>query len=43
MQNLFKLAAIYRTLVDALYVDLLRSIREDFRKREENVFKNKKL
>jgi len=32
--NLFRLAAVYRTMVDALYVDLLRSIREELRSRE---------
>lgn len=32
--NLFRLAALYRTLVDALYIDTLRTIREEVRKRE---------
>jgi transcriptional regulator with XRE-family HTH domain len=37
--NLFKLAAVYRTLVDALYIDTLRDIREEVRKRERHVLK----
>jgi transcriptional regulator with XRE-family HTH domain len=32
--NVFRLAALYRTLVDALYIDVLRTIREEVRKRE---------
>ncbi len=32
--HLFRLAALYRTLVDALYIDLLRAIREEARRRE---------
>ena len=32
--NMFRLAALYRTLVDALYIDTLRTIREDVRRRE---------
>lgn len=35
--NLFKLAAVYRTLVDALYIDVLRDVREDIRKREREI------
>jgi transcriptional regulator with XRE-family HTH domain len=27
--NLFRLAAIYRTLVDSLYIDVLRTIRQE--------------
>jgi transcriptional regulator with XRE-family HTH domain len=38
--NLFKLAAAYRTLVDALYIDVLRDIREEVRKRERRVLKH---
>lgn len=37
--NLFKLAAVYRTLVNALYIDTLRDIREEVRKRERHVLK----
>ena len=29
VMNLFRLSALYRTLVDALYIDTLRAIRED--------------
>jgi DNA-binding XRE family transcriptional regulator len=35
--NALKLALIYRTLVDALYIDLLRALRPELRKREEKV------
>jgi transcriptional regulator with XRE-family HTH domain len=38
--NLFKLAAAYRTLVDALYIDVLREIREEVRNREQRVLKH---
>jgi transcriptional regulator with XRE-family HTH domain len=34
VMNLFRLAALYRTLVDSLYIDTLRTIREEVRKRE---------
>ena len=37
--NLFRLAALYRTLVDALYIQLLRSIRDEVRKAEEKLLK----
>jgi transcriptional regulator with XRE-family HTH domain len=33
-RNLFRLAALYRTLVDALYIDTLRTVREEVRRRE---------
>lgn len=32
--NMFRLAALYRTLVDALYIDALRRVRDDIHKRE---------
>lgn len=35
--NMFRLAALYRTLVDALYIDTLRTIREEIRSREAEV------
>ena len=35
--NLFKLAAVYRTLVDALYIDVLRDIRAEVRRRERRI------
>jgi transcriptional regulator with XRE-family HTH domain len=34
VMHMFRLAALYRTLVDALYVDTLRTIREEVRRRE---------
>ncbi|MEM2991374.1 MAG: helix-turn-helix transcriptional regulator [Halobacteria archaeon] len=37
--NLLKLAALYRTMADALYVDLLRTIKGDLRQKEERVLK----
>src|ERR1051326_4577424 len=40
MHNMFRLAAIYRTLVDALYIDVLRTIREEIRGQEASVFSN---
>jgi DNA-binding XRE family transcriptional regulator len=40
MRNMFRLAAIYRTLVDALYIDVLRTIREEIRGQEAAVFSN---
>jgi transcriptional regulator with XRE-family HTH domain len=35
--NMFRLAALYRTLVDALYIDALRTIRDDIRRRESEM------
>ncbi len=34
VMNMFRLAALYRTLVDTLYIDSLRTIREEIRQRE---------
>lgn len=34
-ENAFKLAAIYRTMVDALYMDYLVRLKDEIRKREE--------
>ena len=34
VMNLFRLSALYGTLVDALYIDTLRTIREEIRTRE---------
>ncbi|HEY7326083.1 MAG TPA: helix-turn-helix transcriptional regulator [Gemmataceae bacterium] len=34
LKNLFRLAALYRTLVDALYIDTLRKIRKEIQRRE---------
>lgn len=39
--NIFKLAVVYRTMVDALFIDQLRALRNDLHKREEEVLKNK--
>lgn len=39
--NLFKLAAVYGTLVNALYIDVLRDIRENVRRRERRILKHK--
>jgi len=35
--NLFRLAALYRTLVDTLYIDTLRTIRREVQKRETDM------
>ena len=40
--NLFKLAAVYRTMADALCIDLLRALRSDLHKREERVLRRKR-
>jgi DNA-binding XRE family transcriptional regulator len=40
--NMFRLAALYRTLVDALYIDALRTIREEIRRRELRMLPSKK-
>ena len=37
--NVFKLAVIYRTMVDALFIDLRRELREDLRRKEREVLK----
>jgi transcriptional regulator with XRE-family HTH domain len=34
-ENAFKLAVIYRTMVDALYMDYLVRLKDELRKREE--------
>ncbi|MFQ5962653.1 MAG: helix-turn-helix transcriptional regulator [Candidatus Scalinduaceae bacterium] len=39
--NIFKLSLLYRTLVDALFIDLMRLLKADLRKREERVLKAK--
>lgn len=39
--NVFKLSVIYRTMTDALYIDLMRQLKEDIRKKEENILKGK--
>ena len=37
--NVFKLSLLYRTMVDALYADLVRTLKDELRKREEEVAK----
>ncbi len=39
--NIFRLSLLYRTLIDALFIDLMRLLKEDIRKREEKVLKAK--
>ena len=39
--NLFRLSILYRTMSDALFIDLMRDLRDDFRKREEKILKQK--
>jgi len=39
--NLFKLAVLYRTMADALFIDLLRALKGELHKREERVLKKK--
>lgn len=39
--NIFKLAALYRTMADALFIDLLRSVKNDIHKREKKILKAK--
>ena len=39
--NIFKLAALYRTMADALFIDLIRSVKNDIHKREKKILKAK--
>jgi len=39
--NIFRLAVLYRTMADALFIDLLRALRDELHKREEEVLGNK--
>jgi len=39
--NIFKLSALYRTMADALFIDLLRSVKNDIQKKEEEILKVK--
>ncbi len=39
--NIFKLSLLYRTLIDVLFIDLMRLLKEDIRKREEKVLNAK--
>ncbi len=36
--NLFRLAVLYRTMVDALFIDLLEKVREEIHLREKEIF-----
>jgi transcriptional regulator with XRE-family HTH domain len=40
--NIFKLAIIYRTMADALFPDLLKALKSDIQKREDQVVKCKR-
>ncbi len=40
--NLFRLASLYRTMTDALFMDLVRALRADLHEREERILKGKK-
>ena len=39
--NIFKLAVVYRTMVDALFIDQLRALKDSLYKKEEKVLVNK--
>ncbi|MHC4270437.1 MAG: helix-turn-helix transcriptional regulator [Planctomycetota bacterium] len=39
--NIFRLSLLYRTLIDVLFIDLMRLLKEDLRKREEKVLRVK--
>ena len=39
--NIFKLAVLYRTMVDALFIEQLKALRAELRQREEQILKNK--
>ncbi len=41
LPNVLKLALLYRTMTDALFIDLMRLLKDDIRKREEEVLKLK--
>lgn len=40
--NMLKMAIIYRTMVDALFIDLVRMLREKLLSKEEEVLKKQK-
>ena len=40
--NVLRLALVYRTMVEALFIDRVRSLKEELLKKEEEVLKNKK-
>ncbi len=39
--NIFKLSLLYRTLIDVLFIDLMRLLKEDIQKKEVKVLKAK--
>ncbi|GAG60202.1 unnamed protein product [marine sediment metagenome] len=39
--NIFKLAVVYRTMIDALFIDQLRELKDSLYKKEEKVLVNK--
>lgn len=39
--NAFRLAVVYRTMADALFIDLVRQLKGEIRKSEANVFKSR--
>ncbi len=39
--NVIRLTVLYRTMAEALYIDLVRNLREDLLKKEEEVLKAK--
>jgi transcriptional regulator with XRE-family HTH domain len=41
--NVFKLAVLYRTMADALFIDLLRVLREELYQKEEKILKKQKV
>ena len=40
-KHLFRLAVLYRTMVDALFIDLIRLLRKDILKKEESLQRRK--
>jgi hypothetical protein len=38
-KNLFKLAILYRTMSDALFIDMIKQMRNDLQKREQRVLR----
>ena len=40
-KHLFRLAVLYRTMVDALFIDLIRVLRKDLLKKEESLQRRK--
>lgn len=39
--NILRLSLLYRTLIDILFIDLMRRLKEDLRVREERVLKTR--